>query len=93
MSAYLSPSQDPMGTPDHRLEILGLRCPVPLLMTSRCLSQMAPGQRLLVVGDDPEMLSDLGEWCSESGHRMVAQHERDGQVSCLLEKSGERAID
>lgn len=87
MSAYLSPSQDPMGTPDHRLEILGLRCPVPLLMASRCLAEMQPGQRLLVIGDDPEMLPDLREWCTESGHRMVDRSERDGEIRCLLEKS------
>lgn len=76
-----------MGTPDHRLEILGLRCPVPLLMASRCLAGLKPGQRLLVIGDDPEMLSDLREWCTESGHRMVAQRKQDGEVWCLLERS------
>ena len=57
-------------------------------MTSRCLAEMKPGERLLVIGDDPEMLSDLAEWCTESGNRIVDRRELDGEFRCVLERGG-----
>ena len=33
--------------------VLGLRCPVPVLMAARAVAELAPGECLEVIGDDP----------------------------------------
>lgn len=88
MESYLSRSQDTEGRRIHALKLLGLRCPVPLLMTARCLADLPVGSWLEIVGDDPDMSDDLEAWCSEMGHRML-EVRREGTVTrCRIEKSG-----
>jgi TusA-related sulfurtransferase len=72
-------------SPDHHLDVSGTRCPVPLLMTARCVEALAPGERLRIVGTDREMLVDLPRWCAETGHRLLEIHEDNGRVRCLVE--------
>lgn len=74
----------------HRLDVTGTLCPVPLLLTARCLRGLDTGARLEVVGDDPEMLRDIPDWCRESGHRLLHIEQRAGLVRCLLEKAAPR---
>ncbi len=72
--------------PDHRLDVSGLRCPVPLLMTARCVDALEPGERLLVTGDDPELELDVRRWCTEAGHRLVHAERAGNAARCLIEK-------
>ncbi len=74
-------------SPDHHLDVSGTLCPVPLLMTARCVADLEPGARLWVVGTDPEMMVDLPRWCAETGHRLLEIDQEDGRVRCLLEKT------
>ena len=73
------------GAP-RRLMVLGLRCPVPVLMAGRALAEVGPGERLEVVGDDPEMLRDFPAFCDEAGHRLLSISGTDGTIRCLIEK-------
>jgi tRNA 2-thiouridine synthesizing protein A len=76
-----------MSAPEpRRLVVLGLRCPVPVLMAARAIADLAPGEVLEVVGDDPEMLRDFPVWCEEGSHRLVLLERRDTAIRCLIEK-------
>ena len=67
-----------------------MRCPVPLLMTARCVADLAPGESLRVVGDDPDMEVDLRRWCDETGHHLLELERRGREVRCLLRRKGGR---
>jgi tRNA 2-thiouridine synthesizing protein A len=72
---------------DHHLDVLGLLCPVPVLMTARVMAGLAPGDRLEVVGDDPDMLRDIPAWCAESGNRLLEVRRVGDTIRCRLERA------
>jgi TusA-related sulfurtransferase len=50
---------------------------------------LEPGERLIVVGDDPDMLVDLPRLCEESGNRLIEIREDGGLVRCVVERVAE----
>lgn len=78
---------------DHRLIVLGLRCPVPVLMAARAVAELAPGERLEVIGDDPEMLRDFPAWCGEAGHRLLSLDRAGEAIHCRIEKGSAPVLD
>jgi len=76
----------------HHLDVTGLRCPVPVLMTARAMATLAHGERLEVVGDDPEMLVDLPAWCEQTGNRLLAIERLGDRIHARLEKAALPAI-
>lgn len=54
-----------------RLDLIGLRCPLPALRTEKALRAMKPGDRLEVLADDPLASLDIPHLCQEAGHRLV----------------------
>lgn len=75
----------------HRLDVIGCFCPLPILLSVREMLNLAPGDLLEVVGDDPAMLEDMPDWCARAGHRLVRYTvEDDGSLLFVVEK-GDRA--
>jgi tRNA 2-thiouridine synthesizing protein A len=70
--------------PPHRLDVVGLLCPLPVLRTARAVAGLAPGAMLEVVGSDPLMRLDLAAWCAREGHEVVLMETSDDCVRCLL---------
>lgn len=73
-----------LGEPDHRLDVCGLLCPVPVRRTASRVRGLAAGVLLEVVGDDPMMRLDLAAWATREGHELVLMEEGGGIVRCLL---------
>lgn len=50
-----------MNLPDEKilLDVMGLRCPIPVQRVRTALRSMQTGQKILVIGDDPESLHDI----------------------------------
>lgn len=40
-------------TINHTLDTLGLRCPEPVMLTRKTIRNMADGEVLLIIADDP----------------------------------------
>jgi tRNA 2-thiouridine synthesizing protein A len=79
----------PLPVPDapvRRLDVIGMFCPLPILLAAREMQRMAAGERLEVVGDDPAILEDMPVWCERAGHRLIEMVQRDGRVISLVEK-------
>jgi tRNA 2-thiouridine synthesizing protein A len=59
------------------LDLSGLKCPLPALMTRRALARLIPGARITVVATDPLAVVDIPHMCGEEGHAVenVAQEE------------------
>lgn len=72
--------------PRHRLDVIGLFCPLPILLAAREMRKLQPGDLLEVVGDDPAIREDMPVWCERAGHRLVEMEEEEGKIRSLVEK-------
>ena len=70
----------------HRLDVIGLFCPLPILLAAREMRKLQPGDLLEVVGDDPGIREDMPVWCERAGHRLVEMEEEEGKIRSLVEK-------
>ncbi|HBL28945.1 MAG TPA: sulfurtransferase TusA family protein [Acidobacteria bacterium] len=76
-----------MPQPPQHLDVLGLFCPVPILLAAREMQKLRPGDLLEIVGDDPGIHEDLPAWCDHAGHRLVEMvEEAGGTIRGLVEK-------
>lgn len=72
-----------------RLDLSGLKCPLPVLRTRKALKSLQPGDRLEVVCTDPLAAIDLPHLILETGDRIeIVRHDTDGIVF-LIEKLGQ----
>ncbi len=55
------------------VDATGKRCPMPLLMAKRALSELADGEVLLVLATDPAAESDLETFCRRHGHSVLCE--------------------
>ena len=55
---------------EETLDLKGLKCPLPALMTRRKLAHLAPGTCLIVTATDPLSVVDIPHMCAEEGHRV-----------------------
>jgi tRNA 2-thiouridine synthesizing protein A len=63
----------------RRLDLRGMRCPLPVLKARKALGAMAPGDEIEVLATDPAARIDFRHFCDTAGHRLVATTE-DGAV-------------
>lgn len=70
------------------LDLRGLKCPLPALMTLRALTRLAPGAVLEVMADDPLAAVDIPHMCRQDGHAVI-DATRDGDVVRLTLQRGE----
>ncbi len=75
--------------PFLKLDLSGLKCPLPVLRTRKALKSLQPGDRLEVVCTDPLAAIDLPHLILETGDRIeIVKHDTDGIVF-LIEKLGQ----
>lgn len=58
--------------PSKQLDTLGLRCPEPVMMVRVAIRNMAPGDMLEVIADDPATTRDIPSFCRFMDHELVA---------------------
>lgn len=64
---------------DVTLDTLGYFCPMPIIMTSKKIKELTPGQVLVVLSDDEGIKKDMPAWCQSTGHEMLGLEE-DGST-------------
>lgn len=75
-----------MHAPAHKLNALGMLCPLPILLAVRDIAALQPGQVLEIAGDDPGLLEDVPAWCERAGHTLLEMEEEEGVIVCSVEK-------
>ena len=65
--------------PDRQIDCTGLFCPLPIVKTREAIKDMAVGQVLEMLSDDPGSDPDMKSWARRSGHDLV-EVSRDGAV-------------
>jgi tRNA 2-thiouridine synthesizing protein A len=63
---------------DESLDLRGLKCPLPAMMTRKALARLAPGAGLVVLADDPLAAVDIPHMCHGEGHAVESVALRDG---------------
>ena len=65
--------------PDRQIDCIGLFCPMPIVKTREAITQMATGQVLEMLSDDPASDPDMRSWAQNTGNELL-EVTRDGAV-------------
>lgn len=80
-------AQDDEPAEPLRLDLKGLKCPLPALHTRRALERGAPGLRLTVECTDPMAVIDIPALIQQGGHRLERQERVDGTLIFHIRKA------
>lgn len=72
--------------PDRRIDCIGLFCPMPIVRTREAIGEMALGQVLEMLADDPASEADMKSWSRRSGNDLMEVSKRDGIFRFLVRK-------
>ena len=70
--------------PETRLDLRGLKCPLPALKTRKALSRMAAGEVLVIEGTDPLTSIDIPNLLRETGAAGVS-HSEEMRLPCTCD--------
>lgn len=77
---------DVFSTAQHKLDALGLRCPEPVMMVRKTVRQMAQGETLLIIADDPATTRDIPSFCEFMDHTLIASETNQTPYQYLIKK-------
>ncbi|WP_198781736.1 MULTISPECIES: sulfurtransferase TusA [Shewanella] len=77
---------DAFSTAQHKLDALGLRCPEPVMMVRKTVRQMAAGETLLIIADDPATTRDIPSFCEFMDHTLIASETTQTPYQYLIKK-------
>jgi len=70
-----------------KLDLTGLRCPLPALKTRKALKSIQPGDRLEVHCTDPLSVIDIPNLIRETGDTVEITERNEHRIVFLIEKS------
>ncbi|MDB5618321.1 sulfurtransferase TusA family protein [Tardiphaga sp.] len=68
------------------LDLTGLKCPLPALLTRKAMQRLLPGDRLEVHCTDPMAVIDIPAMVQQSGDRLDSSTRRDALIIFTIEK-------
>jgi len=71
---------------DHILDTVGKFCPVPIIETANKMKELAPGETLTVIADDPGIKNDMRSWCEMTGNEFLGESENSGEIEVYVRK-------
>ncbi len=69
-----------------RLDLTGLKCPMPALLARRALLRASTGTAIEVIADDPLAHIDLPHMCAQEGFEMVSLSRAGGITRIVLRR-------
>lgn len=69
------------------LDLSGLMCPLPIVLTSEKVRKLKEGQTLTVISTDPGFERDIYNWCSQSGNELLSLKKEGEKVIAVIRKS------
>jgi TusA-related sulfurtransferase len=72
--------------PARTLDCIGLYCPEPLFRTRENIDQLAEGEVLEVLTDDPAAEEDLTRFAKRAGHELVLFEHTDDHMRFLIRR-------
>jgi tRNA 2-thiouridine synthesizing protein A len=71
-----------------KLDLTGLKCPLPALKTRKALKTLSPGDILEVCCTDPLSVIDIPNLTNETGDRVEIRERDERGIVFLIEKTG-----
>ncbi len=68
------------------LDLTGLTCPVPIVMTSETMKKMKEGEVLKVVATDPGFEQDLWNWARQTGNELIGIERHGASLVAYIRK-------
>jgi tRNA 2-thiouridine synthesizing protein A len=83
------PSQaaSPVIELQHKLDVCGLACPLPLLKARKALRDIEVGQTLEVLATDPGSWRDFAAFAEQSGHGLLEACETQGVFRYVFKRT------
>lgn len=72
---------------NEKLDVKGLKCPMPVLKAKKALEPLAVGDVLEVEATDPGSLADFRAWAKNTGHELLAAEEKGGVYTYRIRKT------
>lgn len=70
---------------EARLDVCGVCCPLPLIQLAKSVQELAHGQVLEIIGNDPVFEPTVRDFCQVNGHAVVeVRHEDSRRVAILI---------
>jgi tRNA 2-thiouridine synthesizing protein A len=60
-----------LPAPALTIDALGRKCPIPIIMLAERIREVAVGQLIAVLADDPAAKTDVPAWCMIKSHEFV----------------------
>jgi tRNA 2-thiouridine synthesizing protein A len=74
-----------------KLDLMGLKCPLPVYRTRKALKSLAAGDRLEVHCTDPLSVIDIPNLIRETGDQVEIMERSDTRIVFVIEKVDESA--
>jgi tRNA 2-thiouridine synthesizing protein A len=72
-----------------KLDLAGLKCPLPALKTRKALKSLAAGDRLEVLCTDPLSVIDIPNLIRETGDKVEITERSESRIVFLIEKTND----
>jgi tRNA 2-thiouridine synthesizing protein A len=69
------------------IDALGKKCPIPIIMLAERIREVAIGQTIEVLADDPAAKSDLPAWCMLKSQEYLQTREHGSGWAFLVRRS------
>lgn len=69
------------------LDLRGLKCPLPALLTKKALARAPGGTLRRVLADDPMAVVDIPHMCHGEGHAVESVAPREGYTEFLIRRA------
>jgi tRNA 2-thiouridine synthesizing protein A len=70
-----------------KLDLTGLKCPLPALMTAKALKTLSPGEKLEVHCTDPLSVIDIPNLVLKTGDKIEIAERTEQRIVFLIEKA------
>ena len=69
-----------------RLDLTGLKCPVPLMKTKKKLNEMSAGERIEVTATDPHSQDDFMRFCDGRQCSVISFENKENKLVFIIQK-------
>lgn len=78
---------DDQTKPDKQLDCVGLFCPEPVFRTRKEIDQLAIGEVLELIADDPAAEEDIPRLVKRLGLELLEMFKEDDEIHFLIKKT------
>jgi tRNA 2-thiouridine synthesizing protein A len=75
------------NTSAETLDMTGYFCPEPVIRVGEAIGNVAVGEVLELLADDPSSKSDIASWAKRTGHELISTEEKDGVFRFLIRRT------